>query len=94
MGLNCCSNSNLNDKEKNLSFVGKPHAPHGNQSEGTKEAIDKYFKGANSGCVMEEKIYQELSKLGFTDENTLFSDSSCPDEINHDDINEDITSLF
>ena len=32
--------------------------------------------------------------MGFTDENTLFSDSSCPDEINHNDINEVIPSLF
>ena len=27
-------------------------------------------------------------------ENTLFADCSCPDEINHDDPDEDITSLF
>ena len=33
-------------------------------------------------------------KLGFTDENTLFADSSCPDEICHDDPDEDISSLF
>jgi hypothetical protein len=32
--------------------------------------------------------------LGFTDENTLFADSSCPDEICHDDPEEDISSLF
>ena len=32
--------------------------------------------------------------MGFTDDNTLFADSSCPDEINHDDPDEDITSLF
>jgi hypothetical protein len=32
--------------------------------------------------------------MGFTAENTLFADSSCPDEINHDDPDEDITSLF
>jgi hypothetical protein len=32
--------------------------------------------------------------MGFTNENTLFADSSCPDEINHDDPLEDITSLF
>ena len=35
-----------------------------------------------------------LDKLGFTADNTLYADSSCPDEINHDDPGEDITSLF
>lgn len=39
-------------------------------------------------------IFQELDKLGFTNENTLFSDSTCPDEINHDDPDEDVTALF
>ena len=32
--------------------------------------------------------------MGFNSENTLFADSSCPDEINHDDQEEDITLLF
>ena len=32
--------------------------------------------------------------MGFTSENTLFADSSCPDEINHDNPDEDVTALF
>lgn len=32
--------------------------------------------------------------MGFNAENTLFADCSCPDEINHDDPLEDITSLM
>ena len=36
----------------------------------------------------------ELEARGFTDENTLFTDSSCPDEINHDSPGEGITSIF
>ena len=32
--------------------------------------------------------------MGFTAENTLYADCSCPDEINHDDPEEDITSLM
>ena len=47
-----------------------------------------------SGCKNEKKIYERLSKLGFNADNTLFADSSCPDEINHDDPDEDLTSLF
>ena len=38
--------------------------------------------------------YNFLSKGGFTAENTLFADCSCPDEVNHDDHLEDITLLF
>jgi len=47
-----------------------------------------------SGVKTEELIAEKLQELGFNDENTLFADSSCPDEINHDDPEEDITSLF
>jgi len=36
----------------------------------------------------------KLSQLGFKAENTLFIDCSCPDEINHNDPLEDMTSLF
>jgi len=39
-------------------------------------------------------IYDSLKGLGFTDDNTIFTDCSCPDEINHDDPCEDISSLF
>jgi len=46
------------------------------------------------GIETEELIAEKLEELGFNDENTLFADSSCPDEINHDDPEEDITSLF
>ena len=46
------------------------------------------------GCCAEQKFAMKLFELGFTDDNTLFADSSCPDEINHDDGEEDITALF
>ena len=46
------------------------------------------------GCCLEEIAYKKLSAMGFTGENTLFADSSCPDEINHDDPDEDVTALF
>ena len=39
-------------------------------------------------------IGKELEKRGFTDQNTLFGDCSCPDEINHDDQTEDISWIF
>lgn len=39
-------------------------------------------------------VYQEISKQGITKENTVFAQSSCPDELNHDDYKEDITNLM
>lgn len=38
--------------------------------------------------------YKKLVELGFTNKNTLFGDCTCPDEINHNDPGEDISSLF
>ena len=59
-----------------------------------KETLNKYFKGALTGKQTEEMVFQKLKTRGFTDENTLFADCSCPDEINHDNPDEDITSLM
>lgn len=48
------------------------------------------MKGRN----VEEIAFKALDRFGFTSDNTLFGDCTCPDEINHNDIGEDITSLF
>lgn len=63
-------------------------------SEKAKESFDKYFKGNMTGKKTEQLVYEKLDQLGFTADNTLFADCSCPDEINHDDPDEDITSLM
>lgn len=59
-----------------------------------KKAWQKNFPGAMKGREVEEITYNKLKDLGFNAENTLFADCSCPDEVNHDDPFEDITSLF
>lgn len=46
------------------------------------------------GHEIEEIAFRQLDKLGFTDENTLFSESTCPDEVNHDNPTEDVTAMF
>ena len=56
--------------------------------------MNSHFFGALKGCITEQLIANTLIKMGFTSDNTLFADSSCPDEINHDDPEEDITYLF
>ena len=46
------------------------------------------------GSEAEKLVADQLLKKGFTDQNTLFADCSCPDEVNHDDPTEDISSIF
>ena len=58
------------------------------------DAFDAHFPGAMKGKTAEIHFASNLMKNGFEDDNTLFCDSSCPDEINHDDPNDDITMLF
>jgi len=65
-----------------------------NHSEATTKTLDEQFKGAMRGSHIEEISFEKLKALGFTDANTLFSESTCPDEINHDDPLEDITAIF
>ena len=59
-----------------------------------KETIDKNFYGAMKASEAEQLIANKLYEEGFTKHNTLFADSSCPDEINHDDSEQDLTLLF
>jgi len=44
------------------------------------------------GREVEESSYKILKELGFSQQNTLYADSSCPDEINHNGA--DITTNF
>jgi hypothetical protein len=53
-----------------------------------------HFPGSLTGIETEKRVHASLIKHGFNDDNTLFADCSCPDEINHDDPEEDVTSLF
>ena len=46
------------------------------------------------GHEVDEAVFKKLSQEGFDADNTLYADCSCPDEINHDDPEEDITSLM
>ena len=46
------------------------------------------------GVRLDKLTARLLTKIGFTDDNTLFADSTCPDEINHNDHETDVTALF
>ena len=64
------------------------------QSPQCKTTLVRYFPGALKGQEVEQLVADELLTHGLTDNNTLYADCSCPDEINHDDPCEDITSMF
>lgn len=45
------------------------------------------FPGSRVVSDMAEKVSKVLNEKGYTEKNTLFASSVCPDEINHDDNN-------
>ena len=60
----------------------------------TLEALDKYFPGHMTGKECEDKVFAKLKTMGFTTYNTIFTDCSCPDEINHDDPSQGVCMRF
>ena len=85
----CCSQEGAVKRNKNEACLQVD-----NQSAACKMTLDKYFPGCMSGMSADDIVGTTLENRGFTDDNTLFTDSSCPDEINHDSPGEDITSIF
>jgi hypothetical protein len=56
------------------------------------DAVEQHFPGAHGGSTTLECVKPIIAKLGLTDDNTLFAQSICPDEINHEV--GDIPNLF
>ena len=57
-------------------------------------SVEQYFNGALPGAHVDEIVYCQLEKLGISKDNAVFAQSSCPDELNHDHFNEDISRLM
>jgi hypothetical protein len=49
------------------------------------DLIEKHFPGAATGKEILAKVAPVIEKYGLTDDNTLFAQSVCPDEINHEE---------
>lgn len=90
MGTACQSDHSQVQKAK-IKGGGKKSIAH---PKDMKEALDTWFPNCKYGHDAEQLVADQLQSMGFTDQNTLFADSSCPDELNHDDPEEDVTSLF
>lgn len=63
-----------------------------NKYENAFSKVKKHFPGAEVGTDILLAADQVLLKKGCTAENTLYAQSICPDEINHE--SGDITELF
>ncbi len=88
MGIaNCCEAAENPKIKRTNSHID-------NHSVESLHTLQKYFPGSISGFDTDNLIGPALEARGFTASNTLYTDSSCPDEINHNDPEEDITSIF
>jgi hypothetical protein len=66
----------------------------GQINQAQQKTQDEYFFGAISPRKLDELTFKVLTDYGFDDDNTLFADSTCPDEINHADPDQDVTAIF
>lgn len=88
--MGACTNSQV----KGQAFSAQKKVIEGKINSEQQKCLDENFAGCIRSHVLEELTFKKLDQLGFTDENTLFADSTCPDEINHADPTEDVTALF
>ena len=91
MGISCNNSSLVNC---NRSTGAKQEINLADGSELCKMSLNTYFPGNMPGIEAEKLVAKILSRRGFNDVNTLFTDSSCPDELNHNCPENDITSVF
>jgi len=47
-----------------------------------------------AGPEVEMRVFQKLSSLGMSPTNTVLTQSSCPDELNHDNYSQDMSQLM
>ena len=92
MGATCKGETNAHGKHNLDCFHGDHYHPE--HTEQTKDKLKTFFPGAIAGDTLEEISYRFLAKNGFTDSNTLYCDCSCPDEVNHDNPDEDVSTIF
>jgi len=52
------------------------------------------FTTAYPGAVIGNKAFEFMAKKGLTKRNTVFAQSSCPDELNHDHYGQDLPRVF
>mmetsp|Transcript_9107 Transcript_9107/g.10406 ORF Transcript_9107/g.10406 Transcript_9107/m.10406 type:complete len:298 (+) Transcript_9107:106-999(+) len=58
------------------------------------EAVQKNFPGAETAAEIESRVAHVLEREGFTNDNTLFCQSCCPDEINREVPSQDIIAML
>jgi len=61
---------------------------------GTSSLMDKHYQLPMKGSEVDRRVGKELDSLGFSRENTLYVESSCPDEISKDNKEEDLSLIL
>ena len=56
--------------------------------------MEEMFPLSMSGRDVDRRVSQELEMLRLSKENTLYAESSCVDEINRDNEDEDLSLIF
>lgn len=54
--------------------------------------LERYLPGCVTSATLLEQVKSVLEERGYNDDNTLFAQSVCPDEVNHEE--GDVTDLF
>ena len=90
----CTNNSTVANGNEMIRMPEEPEARIIELTDKQRNAMNSHFPGAMLGKELDVKTYKALSNFGFTKDNTLFADSTCPDEINHVHTKDDVTSLF
>ena len=84
----CCNTQNLD--KRSILFPSKEEKI----SDECKVSLDKHFDGHMTGMKCEYLISQQLIMRGFTSKNTIYAECACPDEINHDNPEDELSSLL
>jgi hypothetical protein len=92
--MGACNNSTNVDKKNEMKAMPKADLKNFYVNDAQFDTLEREFPGAIHGIKLDQLVNRTLTKKGFTDDNTLFADSTCPDEINHNDPDTDVTSLF
>ena len=89
MGISCCDTQNV-AKNNSILFPAKNESI----SDTCVTALDRHFAGHMTGMKCDYLINQQLKMRGFSSKNTIYAECACPDEINHDNPEEELSSLL
>jgi len=89
----CEKGDNKNDLV-NKCIPCKPTEDCGLMTAAQKASLAVNFPKAMNGRELEQMVYQKLAEHGVNPTNTVLTQSSCPDELNHDEFSQDLSQIM